>query len=176
MSEVQVQTTSPFINKVEAKAIFISVYNDFLIKSVDIAKEVNHRLHEQGAMFPSITLTVKQVREAYEDKLGLKFRNRPRKEKVVVSPKEKVELDLGFDSAPVTTDEVVLDPIVIDPTLPFVTLVNDLKVETSPVTLEDVASDIQHAFANVEVESQLPTWTTPANQTTPRVEPLDDDF
>jgi len=76
-----------------AKAIFLQVYNDPTVRSQDIHKAITIKLHEAKELDSEIELNAEIVRVAFEGKLGLNYRNRPR------TKKEVIEISFDDDSS-----------------------------------------------------------------------------
>jgi hypothetical protein len=100
------------------KQIFIDFYNNPKVPSGKLHKALTTKLQEGGYLAPNVEFDAETVREAYEDKLQMEYRNRPRKvkEKIVIEfeteeqqvsvevtiPVEDEEDDTAWDSTPIT--------------------------------------------------------------------------
>ncbi len=66
------------------KQIFIDLYNDPTVPSKELHKVLTTKLQEDGYLQPNVEFNAEQVRNAYENKLQLLYKKRPRKVKDVI--------------------------------------------------------------------------------------------
>jgi hypothetical protein len=73
----------------EVKEQFIKVYNDPKVASKDLHVVLTELGHKQGWLEPSVEFKANVIRDAFEVKLGLKYKNRKRK------VAEEIEFETG---------------------------------------------------------------------------------
>lgn len=66
------------------KQIFVDFYNDPTVPSKELHKALTTKLQKEGYLAPNVEFNAEQVRNAYENKLNLEYRKRPRKVKDVI--------------------------------------------------------------------------------------------
>lgn len=92
----------------EAKQIFLDVYNDPSVSSLELAKEITKRLRKEGFLGEKEKITSKLCRVALEDKLGKKYVNRPR-----VKHETLIEFEEENTTATTTTTAVEEDNVLV---------------------------------------------------------------
>ena len=85
----------------EVKQIFVDFYNDPTVPSKELHKALTTKLQEEGHLLPNVEFSAEQVRAAYENKLQMEYRKRPRK------VKEVVEIDFDDEGGQVSVSATI---------------------------------------------------------------------
>ena len=131
----------------EGKQIFIDCYNNHEIAYKDLNKEITRLLQEKGIVEDGVKLTAELVRNIFENKFQMPYRNRPKGPRAI---KDALELIFGED------DEEL-----------------DVNV---PTDQENTILQEEEAVEEVtaEVEQEEDDWNV--NQTETRQEPVNFQF
>lgn len=130
----------------EGKQIFIDCYNNHEIAYKDLNKEITRLLQEKGIVEDGVKLTAELVRNIFENKFQMPYRNRPK------GPRAQAEkLEVSFD------DEEL-----------------DVNVPTDQESTTIQEEEAVEETVTAEVEQEEDDWNV--NQTETRQEPVNFQF